>query len=70
MLPTANPYPHDSYAKVTEIAAALNRHERTIRLLHEEFGYPDFLEKLKGRPLNPHQQIYRDFSAKETSREV
>lgn len=50
----------DSYAKVTEVAAALNRHERTIRgyirLLREEFGHPDFLEKLDGRTLSPRQQ--------------
>ena len=43
----------NSYAKVTEVATALNRHERTIRgyirLLHEDFGHPDFLEKLNGR---------------------
>ena len=48
--------PNDSYAKVTEVAAALNRHERTIRsyirLLREDFGHPDFLEKLDGRALN------------------
>ena len=50
----------DSYAKVTEVAAALNRDERTIRgyilLLHEDFGHPDFLEKLNGKLLNPRQQ--------------
>ena len=60
MLPTAIPPAHDRYAKVTEVAAALNRHERTIRgyirLLHEDFGHPDFLEKLNGRSLNPRQQ--------------
>jgi len=36
--------PGNSYAKVTEVAAALNRHERTIRsyirLLREDFGHP------------------------------
>ncbi|KPQ31576.1 MAG: hypothetical protein HLUCCA11_23475 [Phormidesmis priestleyi Ana] len=51
---------NDSYAKVTEVAAALNRHERTIRsyirLLREDFGHPDFLEKLDGRALNRRQQ--------------
>jgi len=45
-----HPVPPDQYAKVTEIATALHRHERTIRgyilLLHEEYGHPDFLEKL------------------------
>jgi hypothetical protein len=50
----------DGYAKVTEIAAALSRHERTvreyIRILREDFGHPDFLEKLNGRSLNPNQQ--------------
>ena len=50
----------DGYAKVTEVATALNRHERTIRgyirLLHEDFGHPDFLEKLNGRSLNRRQQ--------------
>ena len=50
----------DGYAKVTEVATALNRHERTIRgyirLLHEDFGHPDFLEKLNGRSLNSRQQ--------------
>ena len=50
----------DSYAKVTEVAAALNRHERTIRsyirLLREDFGHPDFLEPLNGRTLNRRQQ--------------
>ena len=60
MLPAANPHPYDSYAKVTEVATALNRHERTIRsyirVLHEEYGHPDFLEKLNGRSLNPRQQ--------------
>ncbi|MEO1445809.1 MAG: hypothetical protein AAFV46_06155, partial [Cyanobacteria bacterium J06635_11] len=38
----------------------LNRHERTIRgyirVLREDFGHPDFLEKLNGRSLNPRQQ--------------
>jgi hypothetical protein len=57
--PTASPL-NDSYAKVTEVANALNRHERTIRgyicLLREDFGHPDFLEKLNGRSLNPDQQ--------------
>jgi hypothetical protein len=52
--------PDDGYAKVTEVAAALNRHERTvreyIRLLREDFGHPDFLEKLNGRSLNSRQQ--------------
>lgn len=62
MNPTAIPATHlsDSYAKVTEVAAALNRHERTIRgyvrLLREDFGHPDFLEKLDGRLLTPRQQ--------------
>ncbi|MGB3294764.1 MAG: hypothetical protein WBB01_17405 [Phormidesmis sp.] len=50
----------DGYAKVTEVAATLNRHERTIRgyirLLREDFGHPDFLEKLDGRSLNRRQQ--------------
>jgi hypothetical protein len=50
----------ESYAKVTEVAAILNRHERTIRgyicLLREDFGHPDFLEKLNGRSLNRRQQ--------------
>ena len=50
----------NGYAKVTEVATALNRHERTIRgyirLLHEDFGHPDFLEKLNGRSLNRRQQ--------------
>ena len=50
----------DGYAKVTEVATALNRHERTIRtyicLLREDFGHPDFLEKLNGRSLSPRQQ--------------
>ena len=50
----------DSYAKVTEVAATLNRHERTIRsyirLLREDFGHPDFLEPLNGRTLNLRQQ--------------
>ena len=50
----------NSYAKVTEVATALNRHERTIRgyirLLREDFGHPDFLEKLNGRSLNRRQQ--------------
>jgi hypothetical protein len=50
----------DRYAKVTEVAAALSRHERTvreyIRLLREDFGHPDFLEKLNGRSLNSRQQ--------------
>jgi hypothetical protein len=50
----------ERYAKVTEVAAALNRHERTIRgyicLLREDFGHPDFLEKLNGRSLNSRQQ--------------
>jgi hypothetical protein len=50
----------ESYAKVTEVAVALNRHERTIRgyicLLREDFGHPDFLEKLNGRSLNSRQQ--------------
>jgi hypothetical protein len=52
--------PLADYAKVTEVATALNRHERTIReyirLLREDFGHPDFLEKLNGRSLNPGQQ--------------
>ena len=52
--------PSDRYAKVVEVAAALNRHDRTIRsyirLLREDFGHPDFLEKLDGRALNPRQQ--------------
>lgn len=60
MLSTATPHPRANYAKVTEVAAALNRHERTIRgyirLLHEDFGHPDFLEKLDGRSLSPRQQ--------------
>jgi hypothetical protein len=50
----------DGYAKVTEVAHALNRHERTIRsyinLLREDFGHPDFLDKLNGRSLNLRQQ--------------
>jgi hypothetical protein len=50
----------DGYAKVIDVAATLNRHERTIRsyirLLREDFGHPDFLEKLDGRSLNPRQQ--------------
>ncbi|MEM6599451.1 MAG: hypothetical protein AAF635_15050 [Cyanobacteria bacterium P01_C01_bin.69] len=49
-----------NYAKVTEVATALNRHERTIRgyirVLREDFGHPDFLEKLNGRLLTPRQQ--------------
>ena len=53
--PTSN-----GYAKVTEVAAALHRHERTIRgyirLLHEDYGHPDFLEKLNGKSLNRRQQ--------------
>ena len=61
MNPTAIPSaPNDSYAKVTEVAATLGRHERTIRgyirLLREDFGHPDFLEKLDGRALNHRQQ--------------
>jgi hypothetical protein len=61
MNPTATPTsPLADYAKVTEVATALNRHERTIReyirLLREDFGHPDFLEKLNGRSLNPNQQ--------------
>ena len=56
-----NPSPvSDGYAKVAEFATTLNRHERTIRgyirLLREDFGYPDFLEKLDGRSLNRRQQ--------------
>lgn len=53
--PTSN-----GYAKVTDVATALQRHERTIRgyilLLHEDYGHPDFLEKLDGRLLSPRQQ--------------
>lgn len=60
MTSTATPHPRANYAKVTEVAATLGRHERTIRgyirLLHEDFGHPDFLEKLNGRLLNPRQQ--------------
>ncbi|PZO10715.1 MAG: hypothetical protein DCF25_20340 [Leptolyngbya foveolarum] len=59
-LPTATPTCLDDYAKVTEVADDLNRHERTIRgyirLLHEDFGHPDFLEKLDGKALSPRQQ--------------
>ena len=55
-----HPIPPDRYAKVTEIAATLGRHERTIRgyirLLREDFGHPDFLEPLNGRTLNARQQ--------------
>ncbi|MBE9064254.1 hypothetical protein [cf. Phormidesmis sp. LEGE 11477] len=65
----------DGYAKVTEVATALNRHERTIRgyirLLREEFGHPDFLEKLNGRLLNSRQQAVltelAHYKAKRTS---
>jgi hypothetical protein len=50
----------DGYAKVTEVAAELSRHERTIRsyinLPREDFGHPDFLDKLNGRSLNLRQQ--------------
>jgi hypothetical protein len=61
MNPTAiSANPLADYAKVTEVATALNRHERTIReyirLLREDFGHPDFLEKLDGRALNSRQQ--------------
>jgi hypothetical protein len=52
--------PLADYAKVTEVATALNRHERTIRsyirLLREDFGHPDFLDRLNGRSLNRRQQ--------------
>ena len=55
-----HPIPPDRYAKVTEVAATLGRHERTIRgyirLLREDFGHPDFLEPLNGRTLNARQQ--------------
>ena len=50
----------NDYAKISEVATALHRHERTVRgyilLLHEEYGHPDFLEKLNGRRLSPRQQ--------------
>jgi hypothetical protein len=50
----------NGYAKVCEVASALGRHERTIReyirILHEDFGHPDFPDKLKGRALSPRQQ--------------
>ena len=50
----------NDYAKVKEVATALHRHERTvrgyIRLLHEDYGHPDFLEKLNGKLLNRRQQ--------------
>jgi hypothetical protein len=59
-VPAVPAHPDNNYAKVTEVATALNRHERTIRsyirLLREDFGHPDFLEKLNGRSLNPNQQ--------------
>jgi hypothetical protein len=65
---TATPAsPLADYAKVTEVATALNRHERTIReyirLLREDFGHPDFLEKLNGRSLNRRQQtVLKEFA--------
>ena len=64
MTPTTllqGPYVTDfGVAIVAEFAATLNRHERTIRgyirMLHEDFGHPDFLEKLDGRSLSSRQQ--------------
>ncbi|KPQ33011.1 MAG: hypothetical protein HLUCCA11_19825 [Phormidesmis priestleyi Ana] len=43
----------DGYVAVSKVAAALSRHERTvrqyIRLLRRDFGHLDFLEKRNGR---------------------
>ena len=65
--------PPDRYAKVTEVAASLNRHERTIRsyirLLREDFGHPDFLKPLNGRTLSPRQQkVLAQLAAYKTQR--
>ena len=39
----------NDYAKVSEVATALHRHERTVRgyilLLHEEYGHPGLPRK-------------------------
>ncbi|KPQ31574.1 MAG: hypothetical protein HLUCCA11_23465 [Phormidesmis priestleyi Ana] len=44
---------NDGYAEVSEVAAALSRHERMVRqyihLLREDFGHPGFLQKRNGR---------------------
>jgi hypothetical protein len=48
------------YAKISEVATALSRHERTIRkyirILHEDLSHPDFPERIKGSSLSPRQQ--------------